>query len=64
MERAAGRHHAEIACRDGGCYLHEVPGTQNGTYLNDTRLAPGVEVQVKDGNRVRFGLVELVVRFR
>lgn len=64
VKRAAGRLHAEIACRDGGCYLHEEPGTQNGTYLNDTRLAPGVEVQVKDGDRVRFGLVELVARIR
>jgi hypothetical protein len=60
--RSTGRRHARIVCRDGGCFLHEEVVTQNGTFVNGTRLAAGQEVRLADGDRLRFGLVELDCR--
>lgn len=44
------RHHAELQCRDGAFFVHDV-GSLNGTYVNGervdaTRLASGDEVQI------------------
>jgi len=57
--RSTGRRHAHIVCRDGGCFVHEEAATQNGTFVNGTRLAAGQELRLADGDRVRFGLVDL-----
>jgi pSer/pThr/pTyr-binding forkhead associated (FHA) protein len=34
-------------------------GVMNGTYVNDTRLATGTPVAVKNGDVLKFGLVPL-----
>lgn len=59
-ERTLSRRHAKIFRREGEFYLREDMGTRNGTFVNGERLATGVEVRLRDGDRVRFGLVETV----
>jgi pSer/pThr/pTyr-binding forkhead associated (FHA) protein len=39
-------------------------GVHNGTFLNGKRLEPGVPVPLRDGDELRFGLVEMVFRSR
>ncbi len=34
----------------------------NGTFVNGTRIATGQPVPIKDGDRIRFGLVDLTFR--
>jgi pSer/pThr/pTyr-binding forkhead associated (FHA) protein len=36
--------------------------TNNGTFINDRRLAPREEIDVFDGDRIRLGTTELVVK--
>jgi pSer/pThr/pTyr-binding forkhead associated (FHA) protein len=40
----------------------EDTGSTNGTLVNGTRLTPGVRVELRDGDRVRFGLLSTVVK--
>jgi hypothetical protein len=60
--RSLSRRHARLL-RDGARWLlREEPGVVNGTFVNDRRLAPGEAVEVSDGDRMRFGAVEVVLR--
>jgi len=63
-ERTLSRRHAKIFRREHQFYLREEMGTRNGTFLNGKRLATGVEVRLRDGDRVRFGLVDMVFECR
>ncbi len=63
-ERTLSRRHAKIFRREGVFYLREDMGTRNGTFLNGERLTTGVEVRLRDGDRVRFGLVDMVFECR
>ncbi|MFB6396082.1 FHA domain-containing protein [Polymorphospora sp. 2-325] len=51
------RRHAAVELTDGRATLSDV-GSTNGTFLNDRRIE-GVAVELRDGDRVRFGGVEL-----
>jgi CRP-like cAMP-binding protein len=58
-ERSSSRRHAKMY-REGKAYmLVEDIGATNGTFLNGKRIRTGVPVEVKAGDKVRFGLVEL-----
>ncbi len=58
-ERSSSRRHAKMY-REGLIYLLvEDIGATNGTFLNGKRIRTGVPVEVKSGDQVRFGLVEL-----
>ena len=58
-ERSSSRRHAKMY-RDGQMYLLvEDIGATNGSFLNGRRIRTGVPVEVKSGDQVRFGLVEL-----
>ncbi len=60
--RSLSRRHARLL-RDGARWLlREEPGVVNGTFVNDRRLAPGEAAEVGDGDRLRFGAVEVVLR--
>ncbi len=63
-ERTLSRRHAKICRREGQFYLREDMGTRNGTFVNGERLATGVEVRLRHGDRVRFGLVDMVFECR
>lgn len=62
--RSTSRRHARISFRDGRFFLREEMGTANGTFVGGQRLRPGVEVELRDGDEVRFGFVHMTFRAR
>lgn len=63
-ERTMSRRHAKIVSRDGQYFLREDTATRNGTFVNDQRLEAGVDRRLEHGDRVRFGLVEMMFELR
>ena len=63
-KRTLSRRHAKIAEHDGRFYLWEETATRNGTFVNGSRISTGSEVELKDGDKVKFGLVETVFRYK
>jgi hypothetical protein len=61
-QRTTSRRHAVVFTRGEEAYVREEPGVSNGTFVNGRRIKSGSEVALHEGDRVRFGLVELVVR--
>lgn len=58
--RTMSRRHARISSREGKFFIQEEVGTANGTFVRGTRLATGKEHEIRSGDRLRLGLVELV----
>jgi pSer/pThr/pTyr-binding forkhead associated (FHA) protein len=61
-QRLTSRRHAKLVREDGALFVLEEVGTANGTFVNGTRIAPGVKTRVADGDTLRFGGVSLVYR--
>ena len=61
-QRSISRRHAKIYRRGDKFFLCEEIGTMNGTFANGTRLETGVPTEIRFGDEVRCGLVNL--RFR
>jgi hypothetical protein len=61
-QRTTSRRHAVVFTRGEEAFVREEPGVSNGTFVNGRRIKSGSEVALAEGDRVRFGLVELVVR--
>jgi hypothetical protein len=61
-ERMLSRQHARIVRRDGDYFLREEAGSRNGTFVNGTRLNPGEDAKLSDGDELRFASV--AVRFQ
>jgi CRP-like cAMP-binding protein len=59
QQRSISRRHAKIYRRGSKFFLGEEIGTMNSTFLNGTRLETGVPVEVKPGDELRFGVVNL-----
>ncbi len=60
--RSTSRRHARIAHREGRFFLREEMGTANGTFVAGQRVRTGVEVELHDGDEVRFGFVKMTFR--
>jgi CRP-like cAMP-binding protein len=60
--RSLSRRHAIIKRAGQGYQLIEQPRVINGTFVNGTRLSPGVAVPIKEGDEVSFGLITTVFR--
>jgi CRP-like cAMP-binding protein len=58
--RTIGRQHARILYRDGDYYVREDVATRNGTFVNGSRLPVKTEQQLTAGDRLRFGLIDVV----
>ena len=56
--RTLSRRHAKILC-DGGAYFLREESASNGTFVNGERLQPGVNVPIKPGDKLRFGMIEI-----
>jgi CRP-like cAMP-binding protein len=56
-ERTISRRHAKLFWRGDQLYLCEPTATANGTFVNGKRLEPGVPVELRDGDRIAFGMV-------
>ena len=61
-DRSLSRRHAKIRSHEGHWYLSEEVAVRNGTFVGRRKLQPEEEVELRDGDLLRFGLVEL--RFR
>src|SRR5581483_1328133 len=55
------RHHAVLRLVGDTCYLIDL-GSGNGTFVNGERLAPKIEVILRDGDDVRLGSSQLIYR--
>ena len=60
-DKTLSRKHARITRSNDGVFLKEEEG-RNGTFVNGTRVGPGQTVRLEEGDRIRFGLVEVVFR--
>jgi pSer/pThr/pTyr-binding forkhead associated (FHA) protein len=58
-ETTVSRRHAQITVRDGEATIEDL-GSQNGTWVNECRLDK--PMPLADGDRVRFGLVQVIYR--
>ncbi|MEO8276001.1 MAG: cyclic nucleotide-binding domain-containing protein [Thermoanaerobaculia bacterium] len=61
-QRSISRRHAKIYRRGGKFFVSEEIGTMNGTFVNGTRIETGVPAEIKYGDEVRCGLVNLKFR--
>ncbi|HEX7672133.1 MAG TPA: FHA domain-containing protein [Polyangiaceae bacterium] len=59
---ASSRHAVILASACPGRMKLEDTGSTNGTMLNGARLAPGARHEIKDGDRIRFGLLSTIVK--
>lgn len=60
--KMTSRRHARILRQGSKTQLCEDIGTPNGTFVNAVRIQTGVPVEIKDGDRIRFGDVEMTFR--
>ncbi|MEE8139200.1 MAG: cyclic nucleotide-binding domain-containing protein [Thermoanaerobaculia bacterium] len=58
LERSCSRRHAKVYLEGERFYLVEDLATTNGTFVNGARLSPGVPVEIRSGDALRFGIVE------
>ena len=61
-QRSVSRRHAKIYRRGDKYYLSADIGTMNGTFVNGQRLETGLPAEVRDGDELRIGLVDLRLR--
>jgi hypothetical protein len=59
---ASSRHAILFAAACPGRVKLEDTGSTNGTLLNGARLTPGARHELRDGDRVRFGLLSTIVK--
>ncbi len=57
--RSVSRRHARLIYNNGMFYLTEEPGTLNGTFVNNKKIQSGIQVPVKSGMIVGFGMIRL-----
>ncbi len=57
-QRSISRRHAKIYRRGQRFFVAEEIGTMNGTFVNNVRIETGVPVEIKQGDEVRFGVIE------
>jgi len=58
-QRSISRRHAKIFRRGSKFFVGEEIGTMNSTFINGARLETGVPAEVKPGDELRFGVVNL-----
>jgi hypothetical protein len=63
-ERTLSRRHAKILRSENGYYVREDRATGNGTYVNSKRIPTATAMKLEDGDRVRFGLVRTIFKYR
>lgn len=61
--RSVSRRHAKIVRVSDSWAMLEDVGTVNGTFVNDERISTGVAVPIRNGDRVRIGLIHMKVVF-
>jgi len=59
--RTTSRRHARIMRKGDVLFLREEIGVNNGTFVNGKRVTTGVDVELHDGDEIRFGVVKTVL---
>jgi hypothetical protein len=59
--RTTSRRHARFIRRGDVLFLREEIGVNNGTFVNGKRVTTGVDVELQDGDEIRFGIVKTVL---
>ena len=62
-ERTLSRRHARIIRRGDSYFVREDTSSRNGTFVNGRRIDAGVDVELHDGDELRFGLVKTIFRW-
>ena len=55
--------HASLMLTSEGKLVIADTGSTNGTYLNDERIAYGKAIEIFDGDRVKFGVIDVKLQF-
>ena len=55
--------HASLMLNSDGKLVIADTGSTNGTYLNDERIAYGKAIEIFDGDRVKFGVIDVKLEF-
>ena len=63
-ERTLSRRHARILRRGQTYFVREDVASRNGTFVNGQRIDAATDVELHDGDEVRFGLVKTLFRHR
>ena len=63
-ERSLSRRHARVRVEDGRVLVCEERGARNGTFVDGQRVETGIDVELRPGMTVRFGLVDTVFDYR
>ena len=61
--RSVSRRHARIVHSGSHFHVVEEIGTMNGTFVDGRRVQTGAPEPIRDGSRLRFGLVDLTFRY-
>lgn len=61
--RSVSRRHAKILHRGDEYLMLEEVGTVNGTFVNEERITTGVPAPLKNGDKVRIGLIHMRLIF-
>jgi CRP-like cAMP-binding protein len=61
-QRSVSRRHAKVTRSGSSFFVVEEIGTMNGTFVNGARIQTGQPATIKDGDRLRFGLVDMTFR--
>lgn len=56
---SVSRTHAKVRVRSGKCYITDL-GSTNCTYVNDVKLSPNQEIELKSGDVIKISDVEFV----
>jgi hypothetical protein len=60
--RSTSRRHAVIEEQQGTFFVRDEVGAANGTFVNGSRLKPGVAIEIVPGDALQFGLVKMEFR--
>ena len=61
LEHGVSRRHARLYAREGACFVEDLDST-NGSFLNEERVTPYLPYTFRNGDRLTFGTLQVVVR--
>jgi hypothetical protein len=60
-DKSISSRHATLLVRGGSCFIKDELSA-NPSFVNDQEVAPGSTVQIKDGDRIKFGTTDFLFR--
>lgn len=59
-QKSVSRRHAKLFLEGNKLFIQEEIGTHNGTFINGTKLQKGIKYELKENDKIQFGLVVLI----